>query len=160
MKMALRIALLALAFAWPAVTCQPGFAQSSPDLTNSKINYAYVPPKSLKYLPMVARLQSFALLEQLSQFLSPLRLPHRLTLTTVECGTANAFYQPSLWQISMCYEMIEAIEHIAPKRGEPSDFSYEEVVVGAIVGVLLHESGHAVFDMLNVPVFGREEDAA
>jgi hypothetical protein len=33
-------------------------------------------------------------------------------------------------------------------------------VYGAFVGVLLHESGHAVFDMLHVPVFGREEDAA
>ena len=29
-----------------------------------------------------------------------------------------------------------------------------------IGGVLLHESGHALFDVLDVPVFGREEDAA
>jgi hypothetical protein len=34
------------------------------------------------------------------------------------------------------------------------------VVVGAFTGVVLHEAGHAVFDMLEVPVFGREEDAA
>jgi Putative metallopeptidase/Protein of unknown function (DUF1036) len=160
MKTALRIAFLAFAFTWLMLTCPPGFAQSGSDLTNSKISYAYVPPKSLKYVSMVARLQSFAVLEQLSQFLSPLRLPHRLTLTVAECGTANAFYMPTAWQIVMCYEMIEALERIGPKKGEASDFSYEEVVVGALVGVLLHESGHAVFDMLNVPVFGREEDAA
>ena len=33
-------------------------------------------------------------------------------------------------------------------------------MVGAFVGVMLHEVGHAVFYMLDVPVFGREEDAA
>jgi Putative metallopeptidase len=27
-------------------------------------------------------------------------------------------------------------------------------------GTLLHETGHAMFDMLHVPLFGREEDAA
>jgi hypothetical protein len=26
--------------------------------------------------------------------------------------------------------------------------------------VFLHEAGHALFDLLNVPIFGREEDAA
>ena len=33
-------------------------------------------------------------------------------------------------------------------------------MVGALVGVMLHELGHAVFDMIEVPVLGREEDAA
>jgi hypothetical protein len=33
-------------------------------------------------------------------------------------------------------------------------------VVGALVGVLLHENGHATFNFYDVPVFGREEDAA
>jgi hypothetical protein len=28
------------------------------------------------------------------------------------------------------------------------------------VAVLMHETGHAIFDILDVPVFGREEDAA
>ena len=46
------------------------------------------------------------------------------------------------------------------KVGEASEFSYQEVVVGSIVGALLHELGHAVFDMNEVPVMGREEDAA
>jgi hypothetical protein len=36
----------------------------------------------------------------------------------------------------------------------------DEVVYGGFIGVLLHEAGHSVFDMYNVPVFGREEDAA
>ena len=35
-----------------------------------------------------------------------------------------------------------------------------DALIGPTVDVFLHEVGHAVFDMLEVPVFGREEDAA
>ena len=33
-------------------------------------------------------------------------------------------------------------------------------MVGPFVDVLLHELSHAMFDLLKIPVFGREEDAA
>src|SRR5476649_44789 len=36
-------------------------------------------------------------------------------------------------------------------------FTRENVITGTWVAVLLHETGHALFDMLEVPVFGREE---
>jgi hypothetical protein len=165
MKTVTRIAALALALAWTAGSGAPVRAQPAPGLVNPKILYAYLPPKSAKYLPMVERLKSFQLLEQFSQFMSPLRLPHQFALTTRECGFVNALFSvnPSAdpaWRIEICYEFIEAIERIAPKQGEQSDFTYEDVVVGATVGVLLHEAGHAVFNFFDVPVFGREEDAA
>jgi hypothetical protein len=115
---------------------------------------------SLKYLAMMDRLKQFRLLEQLSEFLSPLQLPHNFSMVTLECGFVNARYVTKRRRIEVCYEFIEAIERVGPKIGETSDFSYEEVVVGGLVGVILHELGHAVFDMLEVPVFGREEDAA
>jgi hypothetical protein len=133
---------------------------------NANIELLYEQPKSLKYLPMVHRLHSFGLLEQLRDFLSPLRLPHKLLLLTRECGFVNAQYTigaqyaPLWWRVDICYELIEGLEHMGPKAGEASAFSYEEAVVGALAGFMLHEAGHAVFDMLNVPVMGREEDAA
>jgi Putative metallopeptidase len=156
----LRVAGLALV-SWAAVACGPAAAQQAPSsLTSPTVTFAYLPPKSPKYVPMIDRLKSFRVLEQLSEFLSPLRLPHRFTLSTKECGFVNAQYVPSRWGIELCYEFVETLERVGPKQGETSEFSYEEVVVGALVGVLLHEGGHAVFDMLDVPVFGREEDAA
>jgi hypothetical protein len=165
MKTIMRIVALALALAWTASSSAPARAQAAPDLVNPQISYAYLPPKSTKYLPMVERLKSFQLLEQFSQFLSPLRLPHRFAITTKECGFVNALFSVNpdadpAWRIEICYEFIEAIERIAPKQGEQSDFTYEDVVVGSTVGVLLHESGHAVFNFFDVPIFGREEDAA
>ena len=154
-----RVAILTLALTWTALWCQPSFAQPPSDQA-SKIQFSYIPPKSLKYLPVFNRVQQFKLLEQLSEFLSPLRLPHKFSMVTIECGFVNAQYQPSRWRIELCYEYVEAVERVAPKQGQPSEFSFEEVVVGGLVGVLLHELGHAVIDMLNIPVFGREEDAA
>jgi Putative metallopeptidase len=154
-----------LAFAL-LVTANAARAQASSSFGNSSIEILYEPPRSIKYLPLVHRLQSFRMLEQLSEFLAPVRLPHELLLLTHECGFVNAYYTtdaqyaPLWWRIDVCYEFIEGLEHMGPRQGETSAFTYEEAVVGALVGVVLHECGHAAFDMLDVPVMGREEDAA
>jgi len=100
---------------------------------------------------MLERLKSFQLLSQLSQFLSPLRLPHPFMLVVKECGFVNAQFiiipqDDPAWRIELCYEFVEALERIGPKQGQASEYSYEEVVVGSLVGVLLHEGGHAVFN--------------
>src|SRR5262249_6970180 len=160
MKSIMRFAVFALSCA--AVLNQPAFAQISSELSNSLITFSYSPPKSAKYLPMMDRLRSFRIMEQLSEFLSSLLLPAQLLLEIKECGFANAQFTiirqaDPAWRIQLCYEFVEAIERLGPKQGEQSQFTYEDIVVGSLVGVLLHEGGHAVFNMLNVPVFGREE---
>ena len=140
---------------------RPASAQIPPELKNDKISFAYVPPDSPKLQPIMERLKNRQLLEKLAAFLSPLQLPHAFYLVARECKEPNAFYNPSNWRIEICYEMIELIDKVAPSPSKPIDgFTREEVVVGAFVGVLIHEVGHAAFDMFNVPVFGREEDAA
>jgi putative metallopeptidase DUF4344 len=156
-----RIATLAAALVLPAVACDRAVAQTAPSLSNSKIEFSYFPPKTVKYQAIMERLKAAHLLEQMSQFLSPLRLPHKFYLVTTECGKINAFYSSDMRAIILCYEFVELVERLAPKADAPAgEFSRDEVLVGAIAGVMLHEGGHAVFDMLDVPVFGREEDAA
>jgi putative metallopeptidase DUF4344 len=144
------------------VLSAPVLAQAPADLSNSKIEFAYFPPKTVKYQATMDRLKSRQVLEQLSQFLSPLRLPHKLYLVTQECGeNPSPHYDPGSWAIFLCYEFSEILDRVAPKQGQPvQGFTHDEVVVGSYAGVVLHEAGHAVFDMLDVPVFGREEDAA
>src|SRR5947209_610209 len=83
MKSMMRIAALGLILM--CFSCGGALAQGSPDLSNSKIEFAYFPPKSEKFLPILDRLKSHQVLEQLSQFLSPLRLPHKFYLVTNEC---------------------------------------------------------------------------
>jgi len=161
MNRILRIAPLAALLIWPAVMSQPVQAQIPPELRNSKISFSYIPPENPKYGPIMQRLKNREVLERLSAFLSPLQLPHAFYLITRQCNEPNAFYSPANWRIEICYEMIEFLERMAPRPGQTVDgFTRDEVVVGGLVGVLMHEVGHSVFDMLNVPVFGREEDAA
>ena len=69
-----RVAILTLALTWTALWCQPSSAQPPSD-QSSKIHFSYIPPKSLKYLPVFNRVQQFKLLEQLSEFLSPRGCP-------------------------------------------------------------------------------------
>jgi hypothetical protein len=162
MKWIARIAASAVVLAWPMLVSEGALAQAPSDLSNGKIEFAYYPPKTLKYQATMERLKSRQVLELLSQFLAPLRLPHKLFLVTIECGeNPSPRYVPEQWAILLCYEFSDILDKVAPKPGKPSQgFTHDEVVVGSYVGVVLHEAGHAVFDMLDVPVFGREEDAA
>jgi hypothetical protein len=157
-----RIAQIAVAASLAWLAALPAQAQVSPELKNPRITFAYVPPENPRYLPIMERLKSRQFLEKFSAFLSPLQLPHSFYLVTRQCGQPNAFYNPSNWRIEICYEIVELIDRIAPRAGTTNadGFSHDEVLYGSFVGVLLHEAGHAVFDMYNVPIFGREEDAA
>ena len=109
-------------------------------------------------------LQSRHILEVYSQFLSPLRLPHPLTLVALNCQpnfhSDSPFYSPGDRALHFCYEWYKVVLQWAPTATTPEGVTRANVITGMWAGTLLHETGHAVFDMLDVPVFGREEDAA
>jgi hypothetical protein len=60
----------------------------------------------------------------------------------------------------MCYEFVAEVVVRAPLKTTEAGITREDAIVGTIVQVLLHETGHALFELLDVPIFGREEDAA
>jgi hypothetical protein len=47
-----------------------------------------------------------------------------------------------------------------PQETTPSGIAPIDTIIGPLFEVSLHEFAHALFDMLELPVFGREEDAA
>jgi len=149
---------LACAALWPLY----GAAQPRPPelAANSRVAIDYIDPRLQKSQVTLDRLRKRQVLEELAMFLSPLRLPRILRVRTKSCGQANAFYVPSEWSINLCYEYYENLEAIAPQGTSPQGFTRDEVVVGGFVDAIFHELGHALFDILNVPVFGQEEDAA
>jgi hypothetical protein len=106
------------------------------------------------------RLMNNRLLERFSLFLAPLKLPTTLRLRTRQCDEANAFYNRTDTSITLCYEYVQLFEQRAPKETTPQGITREDAIIGAIVGTLLHETGHALFSIYRVPVLGREEDAA
>ncbi|MFC1797618.1 DUF4344 domain-containing metallopeptidase [Pseudomonadota bacterium] len=98
-------------------------------------------------------------LETLKEFLSPFRLRWPLYVSLKECdGEADAWYGDD--KITICYEYIEELRQNMPAETTPSGIEPIDTAVGPFFDTVLHEFAHALFDYLDVPVLGREEDAA
>jgi Putative metallopeptidase len=124
-----------------------------------QIRIQYVLPVSSEYQPIYEHLKQAGALERLQQLLSPFRLPQPLVLKVSGCeGESNAWYENGV--ITVCYEFLHDILKKAPEQTLPSGVTRDDAILGPFLDVFLHETGHAVFDLLKVPVFGREEDAA
>lgn len=141
----------------------PAFAQEAAQgpaatATGGQVRIVYGEPKTPEQKIIYERLQKRRVLEDLQDFLSPLKLPKPLTIKTEACGVVNAYY--SSGAVTICYEYISWIHQIARKVTLSNEISLEDAVVGPFVDVLLHEVSHAIFDLLQIPLFGREEDAA
>lgn len=84
-------------------------------------------------------------------------------LTSGPCGQENAFFQSNngngVSQITMCSEFIDKIIKEFKFDGL-NQSQLNEAVYGNVYSILLHEVGHALIYALNIPVLGREEDAA
>jgi hypothetical protein len=125
----------------------------------NRIDIQYVEPKSPAHQPVFQQLKERRVLERLRDFLSPIRLPRRLLLKTEGCdGVSNAWYEDNT--VTVCYEYLDEVWQNVPKETTPAGVAPIDALIGPVLDVFLHEAGHAVFDMLQVPIFGREEDAA
>ena len=92
---------------------------------------------------------------------------------TNHCKDPNSYYD-GRGTLHLCYSWFYFLENDVAKeyprpQNEPFSqtslglipgFTRAEVILGGSVSVTLHELGHAVFDLLSIPRFGREEDAA
>jgi hypothetical protein len=73
----------------------------------------------------------------------------------------NAWYSPDDRSLTLCYEFVAYARDTAPQTVTQDGFiTRSAAITGGVVGTVLHEGGHMMFDLLDVPVFGREEDAA
>jgi hypothetical protein len=150
-----RGAAIAALLAWLIIP--PASAQPLPaELQNPNVEIVYKEPRSAVFKPIAERVKQRRVLEQLRVFLAPLRLPRKLTVNVEECGAPFREYKPQ-GPVVICYEVIDQIEKVAAK----ADGSIRErVLIGAFVQAAFHETAHAVFDILQVPVWGRANDAA
>ena len=124
----------------------------------NRIRIEYVPPDNPDHRDIYELVKSRAALEKVQEIFSPVRLHADLTVKTIDCGVSNAWYQrPTL---TICYEYLEDIRAVAPKKTTADGLTRDDAVVGQFLYVVLHEMGHALFDQLDVPLFGRPEDAA
>jgi Putative metallopeptidase len=128
------------------------------DLQPDRIRIDYEEPKSAELQPLYHMLIRRHALPKVKEIFSPLRLPVDVTVRNVECGVSNAWYQRPV--VTICYEYARDILKMAPQETSPDGITPEDAVVGQFLYTAAHEMGHAVFDLLDIPLFGRPEDAA
>lgn len=157
MKNFLVILILLCAALKPALAS--GTTPKSSGLRANRIQFSYVPPKNPDHQAIYAEMKKREVLERFKEFLSPLRLPRPLRLKIAGCnGDANAFYDDDV--VTVCYEYIDEIVRSAPLKTTPAGVTRMDAIAGPIVEVFFHEIAHALFDYYDLPVLGREEDAA
>jgi hypothetical protein len=142
----------AFALLWLAFSTVSVAAQSSP------IDIAYEAPTDASFRPIYDRLKQRAVLEELRVLLTPLRLPRPLLVRTAQCGTLTLPYKPG-GPATVCYEMVEAVENLVVQHTQDQALR-QTVISGAFIEMVLHETARGIFDILQVPIWGREHDAA
>ncbi len=148
----------------------PTVAQAPPpDLFNPQIEIEYVRPTNAEFEPIYERLKSRKVLETLRQFLAPLKLKDgkKLLVKFDQCGGASYARYKRSGPATICYEFVEQVERLAPTapvhliqtQGHPP-VKPDAALVGPVVQALIHEVAVAAFDILEIPVWGRHDDAA
>jgi hypothetical protein len=132
-------------------------------LTNPQVRVEYAAPRSPALRDVYERARKYRVLELLQEFLAPLRLPRELAVQTAECGPQGGAYEPGR-PVTICYEAMRDIEANAPGgriiRIGPNLLSKDGVIMGGFTNLVLNQTAFAVLDMLEIPVWGRMEDAA
>jgi hypothetical protein len=132
-------------------------AFDDPRLKTNAFDIDYAMPTNPEQMELFEKLKAHHVLEKMQAFLSPLKMPIRIMMRTKTCGVANADFTKDT--ITVCYEYFELIKKYSPKMTRLG-LTPMDALVGPTVDVFLHELGHGILRVLDVPFFGREEDVA
>jgi hypothetical protein len=141
------------------------FASSaaSQPAANPQVVIEYVAPRAPALVEVHQRLKAARVLELLQEFLSPLRLPRPLPVKLAECGAFEVAYSPGQ-ALTICYEFVREVEVNAPATSAIQIgrviLPRQAIITGGVVNVVLAKVAYAILDMLEVPIWGRKEDAA
>ena len=107
-------------------------------------------------------LRSQDLLEAEAEFLNEyFPLPHDVEIVAEECGEINAFYEPNMTQVVLCYEYVDnlfdVLYHFEP---EADDDAVRDYVTSELTYTLHHEMAHALIHIHDLRFVGMEENAA
>jgi len=145
------MACLALAWAYPALSAgKPGEGR-----------FVVKPPRvSTAALRQDAReMHDSGVLQELAKAMNGLfLLPRDVSIRFAECGESNAFYDSEAYEILMCLELMQGMAETLEGQFEDEE-STADALAGAFIAVALHEIGHALVHVLELPITGREEDA-
>ena len=128
-------------------------------------DYTYRPPASPGLQQIHARVRDADLLRQLPEVQAIdglFALPRRVHYVAAECGEFGAFYRPVEAEVVLCYETLRTLYERGQAHqralGLPDGHPFRYVRAN-VRFMLLHETGHALVQLLDLPVTGRQEDA-
>jgi hypothetical protein len=130
---------------------------TKPDRGNFSVEYSAV--QNPQFAQINEQFRQDRVLERIADDLNAtIAIPENVLITFKECGQPNAFWNPNDRQIVMCYElMAQMTEDFRPIAKTEEELG--ERVGGALTFAFIHELGHCLIDVLNLPSTGREEDA-
>ena len=121
---------------------------------------AYLETMNTSWRSIGNRVKQQGVLEEISALLNQrFTMPRNVPIRLTECDEVNAFYSPSEGTVSFCYEMLAYLANAFVRDGQWTQEQQEDVL-GAVRFILMHEIGHALVDVLDLPITGREEDVA
>ncbi|MFT3756567.1 MAG: DUF4344 domain-containing metallopeptidase [Pseudoxanthomonas sp.] len=138
---------------------------TNPQAGGAHFSYQYLPPKSPELEPFHQLATSEDLLHQLPEIQAidgMFMLPKPIRYVIAECGQPDAFYAPDKGEVVMCYETMKVLLERGQQLASDQqlDASYpRRYLIANLRFILLHETGHALIQQLDIPVTGREEDA-
>jgi hypothetical protein len=132
------------------------------DWEPNRIAIDYEPTQKPEFQYIYDMLKKNNCLEKLQELFSPFLLPETLTYKTKDCGMVNAWYirEDGKPTVTLCYELLDHITKTLPTEATPDGVTEDDAKVGEVFWFASHETGHAMFDIFDVPVWGHEEDAA
>lgn len=94
---------------------------------------------------------------------SVLQLPAPVLVQFQQCGQVNAFFNPKQRAVIFCYELMQDMGAKIAARAREVRAGRDQaapVLGGAMWFILLHEVGHAIHAVADLPTLGRREDVA
>jgi len=86
-------------------------------------------------------------------------LPRDLTLRVADCGEPNAYYQNGNATILVCGEFLTEFAALAADLEQDPNAALD-LFYDNLLFTVYHELGHALVDILDLPITGRVEDVA
>ena len=122
--------------------------------------YVYAEPFTAVHRSLSQRVKQYGALEEIATVLHQrYALPRPVEIRFDTCEAVNAFYSPSDTRIIFCYELLEFLADLFVPDGQWTE-EQRANVFGAVQFIMMHEVGHALVDVLDLPITGREEDVA
>lgn len=142
----------------PPLAEAPGERPTSSD--RGDFTTRYVRPSNPNFAEVERVFREARILEDIAGNLNrTFSLPHDVPIDFRECGEPNAFYDPQAKSIHMCYEFVALVAQLNLRYGATKEEAVQGIK-GALYFTFYHEIGHALVDVLDLPVPGQQEELA